>query len=172
MIKNLFILLTLFGVIMAATYVTDKNSPQQPPKDVTKTFSAMPDFDFLDIQGSTHTFYDYAGKPVILHFWATWCAPCIEEFPDLVKLARQHPNDLTIIAIAVADEIPKIKQFMKKEELDIPQNMLIGLDPNKNISKKMYSTVQLPESYIFTHRMNLKEKIIGAYDHWPEYRLP
>ena len=177
MIKNILILLALLGVITGATYVTEKSSLINPPfTNIPLTNSAtkpiiMQDFDFIDLHGRTHTFYDYSGRTVIIHFWATWCAPCLAEFPDLVKLAQQNPDNLTLITIVVADEIPKIEKFMKTTKLNPPNNMVIGLDPQKHISEKIFNTVKLPESYIFTHSLHLKERIIGAYDRWLEYQL-
>lgn len=45
------------------------------------------------------------GKVVLLNFWATWCAPCVEEFPDLVKIAREfRPRGLEIILVSIDDQ--------------------------------------------------------------------
>ena len=162
MLKNSLILVTLLTVIIGLTQLTDKKSFNNSTK-------IMNDFEFTDIQSSTHTFYDYKGKAVIVHFWATWCAPCVEEFPDLIKLAQKNPNNLTLLAIAVANKPADIQKFIKKISNDLPANVIIGLDSDKKISKELFGTVKLPESHIFTSGLHLREKIIGAKSDWPTY---
>ena len=45
-----------------------------------------PDFAFQDIDGTTHHLAEFAGKPVLLNLWATWCVPCVAELPSLAAL--------------------------------------------------------------------------------------
>jgi thiol-disulfide isomerase/thioredoxin len=57
------------------------------------------------------------GKPLLINLWATWCAPCREEFPDLVELGAKYKNKVDIVGISVdyPDEIDsKILPFVKK----------------------------------------------------------
>ena len=59
------------------------------------------------------------GKPLLINFWATWCGPCREEFPDLVKLGRDHDGKLDLITISLDEaseinsEVPKFLAQMK-----------------------------------------------------------
>ena len=46
---------------------------------------------------------DYEGKVVILNFWATWCAPCLDEIPDLNRLQREYADDLVILSVSDED---------------------------------------------------------------------
>jgi thiol-disulfide isomerase/thioredoxin len=57
------------------------------------------------------------GKPVVLNFWATWCAPCVKEFPDLVALARDR-KDVTVISVSIDDESehPEVDAFVAKQK--------------------------------------------------------
>jgi thiol-disulfide isomerase/thioredoxin len=61
---------------------------------------------------------DRNGKVLFLNFWATWCVPCREEFPDIVKLSEEYQNkNLDVVAISVdyPDEVEsKIIPFLKK----------------------------------------------------------
>ena len=45
-------------------------------------------FTLPDIDGKLHSLSDYRGEWVIVNFWATWCAPCIKEIPDLIELSK------------------------------------------------------------------------------------
>jgi thiol-disulfide isomerase/thioredoxin len=57
------------------------------------------------------------GRPVVVNFWATWCAPCIKEFPDVVALARQRP-DVAVISISIDDESERgaVEAFVAKQK--------------------------------------------------------
>jgi len=59
------------------------------------------------------------GKVVLLNFWATWCEPCVEEFPDLTKIAREfRPRSVEVILVAIdePEEIAKkVKPFLRAQ---------------------------------------------------------
>ena len=74
---------------------------------------------FRDMQGVSVSLSDYAGKPIFLNFWATWCPPCIAEMPDIQKLYDQFGDQAAFILIS--DEDPQqISQFMKKRGFNMP----------------------------------------------------
>jgi thiol-disulfide isomerase/thioredoxin len=63
------------------------------------------------------------GRPLLINVWATWCEPCREEFPDLVKLAEKYKGKIDIAGISVdyPDEIDsKILPFAKKQKVTFP----------------------------------------------------
>ncbi len=63
---------------------------------------AAPDFSIPGIDGKTIKLTDYKGKYVMLDFWASWCAPCRKENPNVVKLYQQyHPKGLDIVGISL-----------------------------------------------------------------------
>ncbi len=79
---------------------------------------AMTPVKFTDTDGKTQTIEDYKGKVVLYHFWATWCAPCIEELPQLNALYERMKgrDDFVIVPVSLDynPDIQKITQFMKK----------------------------------------------------------
>ena len=62
-----------------------------------------------------------SGKPLLINFWATWCEPCREEFPDLVKIGTDYKDKIDLITISLDDvseiegEVPKFLAQMKSE---------------------------------------------------------
>ena len=122
------------------------------------------DFTFRTLEDETHTFYDYKDKGSIVHLWATWCAPCIIELPELIKYADQSGKQ--ILAFAVQDKPEEIEKFTQQINIPIPSNFMIGLDNDKQISARIFNTEKLPESYIFDKDLVLKDKIIGMKQDW------
>ena len=68
------------------------------------TFAALSpaaaDFKLTDSDGKVHRLADYRGKWVIVNFWATWCAPCLEEIPDLVVIMESR-KDVQVLGVAI-----------------------------------------------------------------------
>lgn len=70
------------------------------------------------LDGSEEKLSAYAGKVVLLDFWATWCGPCIGALPDLRELAAAYPADrFEILAISVDDEVETVIEFMEDEPM-------------------------------------------------------
>lgn len=58
-------------------------------------------------------------KAVLVNLWATWCGPCIEEFPDIVHLAQKYQDDLTVIFISAdfLDDLDRVNEFLKNQHV-------------------------------------------------------
>lgn len=80
--------------------------------------AAAPADPFLNGDGTEARLEDFKGKPVVLNFWATWCAPCVKELPSLVRL-QQARGDLTVIALNVDTKLEQpIADFLKEVGAD------------------------------------------------------
>ena len=70
------------------------------------------------LDGSEEKLSAYAGKVVLLDFWATWCGPCIGALPELRELAASYPKDrFEILAISVDEEVEEVTEFMEEEPM-------------------------------------------------------
>jgi thiol-disulfide isomerase/thioredoxin len=74
--------------------------------------SPAPDFSLSDLTGTEVTLSGLRGKSVILNFWATWCEPCREELPLLDRIAREHQDVLTVIAVEAGEGETEIRRFV------------------------------------------------------------
>ncbi|MGH9961422.1 MAG: redoxin family protein, partial [Pyrinomonadaceae bacterium] len=77
-------------------------------------------------------------RPLLINFWATWCDPCREEFPDLVKIDRHYrPKGLDFVAVSLDDladiktEVPK---FLRQMQATMPAYLLNVPDPEMAIN--------------------------------------
>ncbi len=122
----------------------------------------VPNIAFRSIDGDLYDLYDFKGKIVLLNFWATWCAPCIAEFPELLKLSKNEKDNLVLIAISVDEKIENIKPFLKRHNLNTNlDNVIIAHDDGKKISHDIFQTSTYPETFILTPNLTIAKKVNG-----------
>lgn len=86
-------------------------------------------FSLTGLDGVRHSLEDWKGKVVMLNFWATWCAPCLYEIPDLVALQKRYKaRGLQIIGLGV-DKEKKLRNVQRTLEINYP---VLVVDPVDN----------------------------------------
>jgi cytochrome c biogenesis protein CcmG, thiol:disulfide interchange protein DsbE len=121
--------------------------------------STAPDFTVQDSQEKV-TLSQYRGQVVVLNFWATWCAPCVEEIPSLVEMQRRMKSKgVTVIAVSVDVDENAYKQFVKDHNV----NLLTIRDASQK-SNQLYGTFKFPETYVVDRDGVMRRKFIGAVD--------
>lgn len=103
------------------------------------------------------------GNLIVVHFWATWCGPCEQEFPEIVELTERLKNkeNIKFLFVTVNDKEKDVKKFLSKYKLDNISNYEILRD-DKFIHQKNFGTYKLPETYIFGSDKKLIRKFSGA----------
>ena len=82
-------------------------------------------FTLKDMDGKDVKLSDYAGKPLVVNLWATWCAPCRVEMPQLVELsAKYKARGVSFIGISIDDSPEEIRAFAK--QFGVPYPLLVG----------------------------------------------
>lgn len=171
MIRNIAILVVLVALIAGYTWYdnhcTSPASPTLPASgDETTSEQSAPDFSFTDLSGATHRLSDFRGKVVVLNFWATWCAPCVIEFPQMIALAESTRGKAVFLFLSQDDDREAIERFTKKHAPKVPDNVFIAQDTGLEVAQKLYQTYKLPETYLITRDGRIAEKIIGADVEW------
>jgi thiol-disulfide isomerase/thioredoxin len=117
-----------------------------------------PKLELKDIDGRVLRLSDYRGKVVLLNFWATWCAPCRAEMPDLVKWQREHrKHGLQIIGVTYPPEDPaEARKFIKSVNINYP--IAIGEKQTKAIFDEGET---LPISVVIDKNGMVREVIQG-----------
>jgi thiol-disulfide isomerase/thioredoxin len=82
----------------------------------------MPAFEARTLDGETFSSTSLAGKTVLVNFWATWCAPCIEEMPALEAVWKRHKDEGFVIVGILADHAPDgaVRSFVAKTGITYP----------------------------------------------------
>lgn len=130
--------------------------------DRSKAGTPAPDFAFLDPDGGEKTLKDFAGKPLLVNLWATWCAPCIAEMPTLDRVAAAYgPKGLAVLTISQDNQgLKAAKPFFEKHPLP---HLKGWADPETNFGFH-YATGLLPTTVIYDARGKEMVRVIGAMD--------
>ncbi len=119
---------------------------------------SIPDWKLRDISGQQIRLQDFKGKVVLLNFWATWCAPCLAEIPELIKWQRKYSKaGLQIIGITHPPNTKReIQKFARKLKLNYP--IILG-----NAEQKSFFTASetLPWTVVIDRRGNIVAQIEG-----------
>ncbi|MBU3028973.1 TlpA disulfide reductase family protein [Paracoccus marinaquae] len=123
---------------------------------------AVPDTEFTDPEGGSHSLADYRGKVVLLNFWATWCAPCREEMPSLDRLQTDMGGeDFQVVTVATGRNPPaKIDKFF--EETGV-RNLPVLLDPKQQLARDL-GVLGLPVTVLIDREGREVARLIGDAD--------
>jgi thiol-disulfide isomerase/thioredoxin len=100
------------------------DAPGAPGAPSPRIPDALPAFSLNDLSGHATPISEFAGKSLVINFWATWCAPCRREIPLLNALATQWAShDVAVVGVAV-DHRDKVLQFRDQFKIGYP--LLIG----------------------------------------------
>jgi thiol-disulfide isomerase/thioredoxin len=108
----------------------------------------------------------YKGKVVLVDYWATWCGPCVANFPHTVELAKKHKADgLATIAVSfdLFEDEPKVRDFLVKQGADfdnlISSHNAIGQKPAED-----FDVGPLPEYRLYDRQGKLRQKWESGVD--------
>jgi len=121
------------------------------PNQIAQT---APDFTVRD-GAQTIRLSQFRGKIVVLNFWATWCAPCIDELPSLQELQKTRP-DIQVLAVSIDDDPAAYAGFLKQYDI----NLLSVRDGSEGANRK-YGSVRVPETFVVDRNGVVKRKFIG-----------
>lgn len=126
-----------------------------------KVSMPAPDFTLTDMDGERRRLSDYRGDVVLIHFWATWCAPCRTEMPDIHRMSESFDDKgLKVLCVNVdRGKRQAVESFM--QEIGLHFHTL--LDP-KGKARKQYEIFALPTSYIIGRDGKIIGRIVGERD--------
>ena len=101
----------------------------------------------------------YRGKIVVLNFWASWCPPCLEEFPSLMQLQRQMPN-IVVLAVSFDTDAQAYRQYLVDNHIT---GITTAIDTSQH-ANLAFDTTRPPETYIIDRRGVIQRKFIGPQD--------
>ena len=154
--------LILFIYLITTTYSYTIEKPDIENIVINKIPKTYQEIVFKDLNQKDIDLANYKGKLLILNFWATWCAPCLEEMPSLDLLqSDSRLNNLMIFPINIGQEnLSKSENFFK--ELKI-KNLNIYSDPKVKLPKK-FLIRGIPTTILINKEGKEFARIIGSID--------
>lgn len=145
--KNIvYILLGLAFFFLSSCGDKQKKINEFFPEAQLEKLEKLSDEDFnmvlKSVDGVEVNLNQFKGKKIFLNFWGTWCPPCIEEWPSIQKLYDKQKNNAVFVLIAMQDKEEKVKEFLKKNNYNVPVYFAQSLI-SKNIMPKSFPTTFL-----------------------------
>lgn len=121
-----------------------------------------PDFTLPDVEGRRVALSSLRGKIVLLDFWATWCEPCLEELPDLMRFHEAHKEKgFTIVGVAMdAEGVGIVGPFARQNKMPYPVLVANGDLPDG------YSIPGFPSAFLIDRNGMIVRRYLGpkSYD--------
>lgn len=163
-VKGLIAVLVTAGVLAVPLFkywefLTAGMRPPESTRRLDELEKGVPDFAVKALDGTEISLSSLRGKVVLVNLWATWCAPCVKEFPSLQGLVRKMKGKVVVLAVSHDRSREDLDTFVKTFG-SIPEGFLIAWDPEKKTGE-FFGTEVLPETYIISKDGKLVRKIAG-----------
>ena len=136
---------------------SDNNNQQLLIKDPKK----VEIFSMKDINDLEKKISSSENKILLLNFWATWCAPCIKEIPELIELKKKFKNNVEVYFLSVDSNVKKtVPKFLKKNKLE---NLLVFNDEKLKVSSK-FGVKVMPTTVIINKNFEEVAQVKGYVD--------
>ena len=121
--------------------------------------TAAPPIVGTTIAGESFSLDRLRGQWVVVNFFGSWCTPCIQEHPELVKFAERHRQrgDASVVTVAFADSPTNVRQFFEQRGGDWP---VLARDTNSIAVG--YGVIKVPETYLITPTGSVAGKLVGG----------
>jgi len=118
-----------------------------------------PAFSLTDLDGNPIHLADLRGRPVIVNFWASWCMPCVEEFPLLREAAERHEADgLVVVGIVYRDRSEAAREFMARNR----GTWAAAMDPDERVAEA-YGILGPPETFFIGRDGKIVARQLGQF---------
>ena len=156
-IAFLAVLVILIALFIAGTLVLDRTTGSK----IIASGDLAPEFRLQKSDGGFVSLQELRGKVVMVHFWATWCPPCVEEMPTLDRLLHSSlGREFEMLAVSVDEGgAGAVAPFLQQNGLNVP----VLYDPRRDVAG-LYGTYKFPETYIVDRQGVVRYKAIGPRD--------
>lgn len=155
--KVIFLGVAVLALVVGALVQGHRSSESATREAAGKLISlALP-----DPSGKPQRLDQWQGKVLVINFWATWCKPCLEEMPMLIKVQKKYAsNGVQIVGIAL-DSAAKVQEFAKTLGVDYP--LVLGSLETIELTRKIgNATGGLPYTVVLNRAGNIVKTRLGG----------
>lgn len=141
----------LIGVIAVSLATTGPGTQKSYPAAAAFSLPALGE------TGQHVSLSQYAGKPVIVNFWASWCSPCQQETPLLARWYKQQHGKVVLLGLDENDSASAALKFAHAKGVTYP----LGFDPNVTVAPK-YGVDALPQTFFLNAKHQIVDHVVGG----------
>jgi cytochrome c biogenesis protein CcmG/thiol:disulfide interchange protein DsbE len=144
-----------FGVVAGAWHYGTRQSGGIAPAVERRV---MPDLVMGQLDGGTWRLADHRGQVVLVNYWATWCVPCWEETPGLIRLSKNlGPKGLAVVGVAIDEGgTEKVKKFV--DEFQVPYPVVLP----ERMSQIEFGMQGVPTTILVDRHGRVAKTYVGA----------
>ena len=103
-----------------------------------------PDFTLTTVDNQPFTLRDHRGQATVLNLWATWCGPCVKELPYFDRLAREHADDVAVLAIHSDLITDDVMEYLSHYDYSMP----FAVDETGEVIASLGGSTMLPQTIV------------------------
>jgi cytochrome c biogenesis protein CcmG, thiol:disulfide interchange protein DsbE len=162
-------LAVLLGVaILGSVYLVERGNSQRTTMEIISAPAVAglpaprigepaPDFQVPGPDGQMISLSQFKGRPIWINFWASWCAPCRAEFPEMDAVYKRHQSDgLVLLAVSFAERPDEVVSYLEKAR----PSFTIGIDQPGTVAGQ-YRVLGLPTHLFIDAEGIVREVRVG-----------
>jgi len=160
--KKLVLVILLLAISLLPACSKEKSPAKSKATSAAKAVegAAAPDFTVKDLDGKDVSLSSLKGSVVLVNFWATWCPPCKEEIPSMIRLNQAMAGKaFRMLAISIDEDGKEAVENFFKGSKELP----VYLDTDAKTAQ-LYGTTGVPETFIVDKQGVIQKKIVGGMD--------
>lgn len=148
----------LAAVFTALVLALPLSAPQAAGAERLEVNMPAPPFELEGMDGSRISLESLKGKVVLLNFWATWCAPCVNEMPYMEEAhSAGKDRGLVVIGVNVYQKADRVERFLEKTGI----SFTIGLDPKGKMARD-YGVSAIPATFLLGRDGKILNFVMGV----------
>lgn len=146
--RSLGIALASGGIVWGTTAI--------PLAQINSSQKSLPNLGLITMDGTPVNLQDYAGTPIVLNVWASWCPPCVREMPVLEQAQRDYPQ-LQFLFANLGEDAGAVESFLQRLDVQL-DNVLLD---QRNAISQHYGSLGLPTTLFIDAQGQLRDSHLG-----------